>query len=103
MTDVQYAVVRAPKTIEDAAVLATNPMPWPMLLLIRVARTYVQAFVGVSTIQGLASGPVLSLRDVWQVVASAAVYAAAVAAVALVQNFGEYLAKIDVRYPAVRA
>lgn len=98
-----YAVVRAPAVPETAPPVVTNPQPWPVLLFIRVARTYIQAFVGCSSIQALASGPVTSLTDVWAVLVRGAAYAIAVAAVSLLQNLGEYLAKIDVKFPALRA
>jgi hypothetical protein len=90
---------------ENAAGIATEVIAWPFwkMIAVRVARVYLQTFLGLLGADGMGAIELGPAGDAWSHLLSAALVALAPAAVSLLQNSLEFLTKIDVNAPGLRA
>lgn len=88
----------------DTEVTVTT-MPWYKMAAIRAARVYLQALVGFLVVGGTGIGEAAGI-PIYQFggnLATAATLAVAPSVVSLLQNILEFLTKLDVTNPALRA
>jgi hypothetical protein len=78
-------------------------MPVWQLLMIRVVRIYLHAFLGLLTLDGLGVIKATGALEDWTVIGRAIVLALAPSFVALCHNALEYLTRLDVKNPQWRA
>jgi hypothetical protein len=104
-------VTKRPDAPDDKAVLETRAgvddvkvvaVPWYKLVLVRVARTYLQGLLGF-LVAGMSGATNVPAGDFGQLIINAAGLALAPAAVSLIQNAIEILSKLDVSAPTLRA
>lgn len=100
-----------PKTVVRAGVDGTGDgglttvvtMPIWQMVLVRVTRNYLQVVLGLLTADGLGVVEMAQSGDFWVHLYVAGKVALAPAAVALIQNAIEFLTKLDVNRPGLRA
>jgi hypothetical protein len=95
----------APATVitdrpEAEGTIEIRTLPWWAMILIRVARTYVQGLIGFLAV-GLVGDS--TVREFGPVLLHAASLAVAPAVIALLMNAAEVLSKLDQTQPQLRA
>jgi hypothetical protein len=78
-------------------------MPIWQLILVRVARTYIAAFLSLWPVIGTGIVDVQLFGEAWNAIGSAALVALAPTLFSLLQNAVEFLSAIDVNNPGWRA
>lgn len=91
---------------QQAAVVVVT-MPGWQIALVRCCRVYLQSLVGFLVATGTgataAAGLTMPMTDFYHVLATSASMAVAPAAISLIQNVIELLAKLDATNPTLRA
>jgi hypothetical protein len=89
----------------DSVTVVSMP-PWK-ITLVRAVRVYLQTLLALLTVAGSgaasAIGVTLTAPDFWHVLLACASIAVAPAAISLIQNSIELLAKLDATNPSLRA
>lgn len=89
--------------VDSTSPVKVKGMPVWKLLLVRVSRMYLQVFLGLLSLDGLGavemSGPIRN----WGMIEAAMVTSLIPTLVAFAQNLLEYLTKLDVTNPELRA
>lgn len=113
MTEHQVTIVRQTNGVREIGVagldkkdvpsVLVRAMPVWQLMLVRVARMYLQAFLGLLTLDGLGVIKMTGAFEDWSLISSAMVTALAPTFISFAQNALEFLTKLDIKNPAWRA
>lgn len=89
--------------INSDAPVKVRGMPVWQLILVRITRMYLQTFLGLISLKGLGVIEMSGVIEDWTLISAALVAALAPTFIAFAQNALEFLTKIDVTNPALRA